>query len=443
SVKLSGFVTQSTSCIAGPPAFSDEAKREALLLPRLRRDDPPRQVLIGRNGDLLRGEIEAMTSTHLSFRAGLETFKVPLDRVAAAVWVKKPDKTAPAAKAEDKPAAGKTTAVNEEDEEEEEDGDAPRQGKIQFAVAAKLKGLFAARAVEGAVQVNAAPAAVKMLAAAANPADAAAGGALSKSATPSGGKDVPGLQWLDLTNGGRIGLTVESWSGDKVTGQHPLLGKCSIPTSLVYRLSIKPPAPAGALAALADWSLVNTPDPVLPDDEGTSSPLAGKEGPDFKLPMLEGDDFALSNNRGKVVVLDFWATWCGPCVKSLPGLVEAMAEFPADKAILVTLNQGETKDQVKKFLEARGLKMAVAMDASQAVAKKYGVDGIPHTVVLAPDGKVAFVKTGYEPDGDKKIAEAVRTAMGGAPAGKKEEPEAPKVVEPAPGEPLLPAPKLN
>jgi hypothetical protein len=64
-------------------------------------------------------------------------------------------------------------------------------------------------------------------------------------------------------------------------------------------------------------------------------------------------------------------------------------------------------------------------------------------VVLAPDGKVAFVKTGYEPDGDKKIAEAVRTAMGGAPAGKKEEPEAPKVVEPAPGEPLLPAPKLN
>ncbi len=441
SVKLSAFVTQSTSCIAGPPAFSDEAKREALLLPRMRRDDPPRQVLVGRNGDLLRGEIEAMTSTHLSFRAGLETFKVPLDRVAAAVWVKKPDKDAPAAKVGEKPAAKKTAAAD--DEEEEDGGDAPQPGRVRLAITAKLRGLFAARAVE----MDQAPATLRLLAAAANPVDAVVGDVLSKPATPSpGGKAVPSLQWLDLTNGGRIGLTVESWSGDKVTGQHPLLGKCSIPSSLVYRLSIKPPAPAGALAALADWTLVNTPDPVLPDDEGTSSPLSGKEGPDFKLPMLEGADFALSNNRGKVVVLDFWATWCGPCVKSLPGLVEAMAEFPADKAILVTVNQGETKDQVKKFLEARGLKMAVAMDASQAVAKKYGVDGIPHTVVLAPDGKVAFVKTGYEPDGDKKIAEAVRTAMGGAPAAKKEKEEPPKgdkVEAPAPGEPLLPAPKVN
>jgi peroxiredoxin len=434
-IKVSAFSTQTSSCLAGPPAYSDDARREALLLPRMRRDDPPRQVLIGRNGDLLRGEIEAMTSTHLSFRAGMETFKVPLDRVAAAVWVKKPDKTAP------KEDADKKTASDSGDE----GGKPQAKAGLRLAIAQKLAGLFAgnAAAPEKAQAMEAKPLPPGVRIASTAPGD--------KKDEKKDGKEEKGVQWLDLTNGGRLGLTVESWSGDKVTGQHPLLGHCSIPSSLVYRLSIKAPAPAGALAALADWALVNTPDPVLPEDEGTSSPLAGKPGADFKLPMLEGADFALSNNRGKVVVLDFWATWCGPCVKSLPGLVEAMAEFPADKAMLVTVNQGETKDQVKKFIEARNLKMAVAMDGDQAVAKKYGVEGIPHTVVIAPDGKVAFVKTGYEPDGDKKIAEAVRKALPDAPAEKKEEdkpkdedkPKEAKAPEAPAGEPLLPAPKLN
>ena len=94
-----------------------------------------------------------------------------------------------------------------------------------------------------------------------------------------------------------------------------------------------------------------------------------------------------------LVLIDFWATWCGPCVKSLPGLVEAMASYPEDKVAFVAVNQGETKEQVEKFLTTRGLKMAVALDGDQSVAKKYGVDGIPHTVVIGRDGKVALVKT--------------------------------------------------
>ncbi|HWB07470.1 MAG TPA: TlpA disulfide reductase family protein [Verrucomicrobiales bacterium] len=430
SIKLSNFATQASSSIAGPPAFNDDARREALLLPRMRRDDPPRQVLIGRNGDLLRGEIEAMTSTHLSFRAGLETFKVPLDRVSAAVWVKKPDKNAAGKDGDKTGANNKRPAAPDSDGENEEDGEPVVRNRL--GIAQKLAGLFAVKAAEVKVQAEAGAVAGRAVV---NP-------ETSKAAPAGDGKSdaPPSLQWLDLTNGGRLGLNVESWSGDKVIGQHPLLGHCSIPASLVYRVSVKAPPPAGALAVLADWTLVNTPDPVLPDDEGTSSPLVGKLSEDFKLPTVDGGSFALSNNRGKVVVLDFWATWCGPCVKSLPGLVEAMAAFPKDQAMFVAVNQGETKEQVKKFLEARGLDMAVAMDGDQSVARKYGVDGIPHTVVVAPDGKVAFVKTGYEPDGDKQIAEAVRKVL---PKASPEKPEGAKPADPASGEPLLPAPNLK
>lgn len=131
-------------------------------------------------------------------------------------------------------------------------------------------------------------------------------------------------------------------------------------------------------------------------------------------------------------------------MKSLPGLVEAMAAFPAEKVIFLAVNQGETKEQVEKFLTARGLKMSVALDADQGVAKKYGVDGIPHTVVIGRDGKVALVKTGYEPEGEKKIAEAVTKALEGGATGPEptpsDKPEE-KKSESAAEEPLLPAPK--
>lgn len=411
AVKLMDLSMDLSPCMAGPPAFSEEAKKEALLLPRLRREDPPRQVLIGRNGDLLRGEIEGLTTTHLAFRSGLENFNVPVDRVAAAVWLivppkPEPKKDAPAPKKKDK------------------DGD---DGEI-LAPLADDDSVFIV------VKAPIVPAAEK------------------KEKKPEPKKDEPkeekkpapkpGLQWLDLTNGGRLSLKVDSWTAEAVTGQHPLLGKCIIPRNLVHHFTLKEPPPPAALSALSEWKLTPTPDPVPPEDDGKESPLAGKAAPDFKLLMLEGDDFDLSKAKGKVVVLDFWATWCGPCVKSLPGIIEAMAEFPSGDVMFIAVNQGESKDQVKKFLTARGWQMPVAFDADQKVAKKFNVEGIPHTVVIDRDGKIAFTKTGAAPDSAKKIAAAVQQALEGAPPEKDEKKDQHGKETPEdPDAPLLPAPK--
>ena len=389
AVKLMDLSMDTSPCMAGPPPFTDDARREALILPRLRREDPPRHVLVGRNGDLLRGEIEGMTSTHLAFRAGLENFKVPVDRVAAAVWLIPPPKP----EAPPTPAAPSKSAEPEKKEKKERKDEisVPELPEMQFITV-----------LEGSPVVDAKD---------------------TKPEEPGKPEKPKGVvQWLDLTNGGRISLAVESWNADVITGTHPILGKCRLPRKLVHNLTLKEPAPPAALTALSGWQLTPTADPVIPEDSGESSPLAGKAAPDFKLPMLEGDDFALSDNKGKVIVLDFWATWCGPCVKSLPGLIEAMAEFPTEEVAFIAVNQGESKDQVKKFLTARQWKMPVGFDSDQKVGGKFGVQGIPHTVVIGRDGSVAFTKTGYEADGDKKIAEAVKKALE-APRPKTESKE--------------------
>ena len=217
--------------------------------------------------------------------------------------------------------------------------------------------------------------------------------------------------WLLLNNGGRLGLNVERFDADMIIGQNALLGACRVPLKQVHGIRSTVPPESTAMLALRDWKLKFAPEPVLPESGGESSPLLKQDAKPFKLPLLGGGDFDLAQEKGKVIVLDFWATWCGPCVKSLPGMIDEMAAFDSKKVRFIGVNQAEAKDTVKSFLDTRGWKLEVALDANQRVGQTFGVEGIPHTVIIGPDGKVAYVKTGFEPDGAKKIAETVRKLL--------------------------------
>jgi len=223
--------------------------------------------------------------------------------------------------------------------------------------------------------------------------------------------------WLVLLNGARIGLVVDKFEEETISGHHPVYGQCRIPVSQVCAIYSAMPAPNEAMKSFSNWRLAYAPEPVIPGAGGGGSETSaslGKPAAGFKLPLLAGGEFELGKEKGKVVVLDFWATWCGPCIKSLPGLIEAMSAFPSDRVKLIGVNQGEGADEVKQFLATRGWKLNVAMD-SGTVARQYGVDGIPHTVIVGPDGKIAWVKTGYTPDGDKEAAAEVTKLLGTAP----------------------------
>ena len=483
SVTLSGFSSRSVPGHTWLPDVSTETKTQALTVPRFRKDDPARHAIIAANGDVLRGEIEGATESHFAFRSGLETLRVPRDRVKAAIWLKKPlpDATpaaepSPAQKlldhrierrmnysngsfssligAIEREAAG--LKINRPAKQDARSFPFQFGGQTVGEALEQVCALFGLKYrldKDGSIVIEQAPTIPKGLVQKsywlkpdAFPEKASAQEILAAKGVPFPGGSSASWQaaarqltvtnttenlsklgevlaanfggslgspthWLLLTSGARLGLAVEKFDPDFVLGHHPVYGACKVPMAQIFVVRTSMPEPTTTMNSLQDWRLVFAPEPVLPETGGEGSPMLGKAAPAFKLTLLGGGDFDLAQERGKVVVLDFWATWCGPCIKSLPGLIEAMSAFPADQVKLIGVNQGEGGEVVKRFLEARGLKLTVAMDGTQSVARQYGVDGIPHTVIVGPDGKVAWVKTGFSPDGDTEAANAVKQLL--------------------------------
>ena len=124
-------------------------------------------------------------------------------------------------------------------------------------------------------------------------------------------------------------------------------------------------------------------------------PLLGKTAPTFKLELLEGGDFDLSQQKDKnIVILDFWATWCGPCKKVMP-IIEEIAEEYKDKGVVViAVDLKEEPEKIRTFLEEQDLHPIVALDKDGKVASLYEAKSIPQTVIIGIDGMVQAVYVG-------------------------------------------------
>ncbi len=133
------------------------------------------------------------------------------------------------------------------------------------------------------------------------------------------------------------------------------------------------------------------------DDEEEVT-LEGQEAPQIELKTLDGQAFTLSEVKAKVVVLDFWATWCPPCREGLPKLQSVYDWAAAEKkdVAIYTVNLQELPQQVRDFWTKGKFTMPVIMDADGETAEAYGVQSIPQTFVIS-GGKVAHVHVGYDP----------------------------------------------
>jgi peroxiredoxin len=235
-------------------------------------------------------------------------------------------------------------------------------------------------------------------------------------------------------DGIRVTFTPDQFAGDTLSGRSDVLGATRVRVGEIDQLLIGTGIEEAAEhLTYGQWKLQNAPEPIEPAPEGgssgngatgTESPLVGKPAPDFELELVGGKSFHLADSKGKVVVLDFWATWCGPCIQAMPQVEKVTGEFDQKDVQLVAVNLQETPQQIKAMLERHQLKIPrVALDKDGSIAEKYQANAIPQTVIIGRDGNVARLFVGGGPHLGDQLREAIKATLAGEKpkeAGKSE-----------------------
>jgi peroxiredoxin len=142
-----------------------------------------------------------------------------------------------------------------------------------------------------------------------------------------------------------------------------------------------------------------------------SATLTGYTAPNITLSDTDGVTISLSSLKGSVVVLDFWATWCSPCVRSLPKLNQLWNDNRAAGMKVFAVNEGEPKNTITNFITSNHYTLPVLMDTDGVAGDAFKVGGIPQTVIIGKDGSIKKVIVGFDPDSEKLIRAAVESAL--------------------------------
>lgn len=140
-----------------------------------------------------------------------------------------------------------------------------------------------------------------------------------------------------------------------------------------------------------------------------SSDIEPKPAPDFTLPSegggQSGENIKLSDLKGQVVVMNFWASWCGPCRKEMPLLEELYVKYKDLGVVLLGINVESEPGKAFKFLEKVPVSFPILLDKENKVTELYSVDAMPTTVIIDRDGQIRTHHRGYK-DGYEDLYEA-------------------------------------
>ncbi len=355
-IEITNFRIEQTAGSIPLRIIDKKSKQNTLTIPRSLREDLPTHALIAPNGDLLRGKLIAAVGDTIQFEANSEVFDFPRKRVSAIVWLTEPEATVEETKSPD---------------EKAKPGDAGLLNPFEPSEYEKLKKF-----------------------------------------------NFKVTHQIVMKDGSRLQIRSDRIEDGKYVGHSAILGKCTLPISNVHSMTRSAPTPIHKAAKLDlivfdDWNLTLTPDPVIPSgDEAPASPMIGMKAPEIELTMLDESKFSLKAQKGKIVVLDFWATWCGPCIKAMPDVKKAVAAFPVEAVTFCAVNQAESPPIINGFLKNRKWEdTPVALDFTMKVSNAYQVKGIPHTVVIDPNGKIAWVHSGYSETLKTDLFEAIAAIM--------------------------------
>jgi len=221
-------------------------------------------------------------------------------------------------------------------------------------------------------------------------------------------------------NGRRLTYFAQRMEGQVLHGQSEVLGDCHVGLDTIDQLLIGPAIDkSAATLVFHQWKLRPAAEPLpTPEEgadpgssEGLESVLVGKPAPPIELDFLDGKKFRLGDYKGKVLVIDFWASWCGPCLQTMPQVEKVAAEFAEQGVKLVAINLEESPERIRMALERLKLEMTVALDRDGRIAERYGATSIPQTVIIDREGKVARLFVGGSPRFDATLRQALKSVL--------------------------------
>lgn len=141
----------------------------------------------------------------------------------------------------------------------------------------------------------------------------------------------------------------------------------------------------------------------------TTLTKVGDKAPSFSCKTTDGQAFDLAKQKGKIVMINFFATWCGPCNSELPVLQKNIWEKYRDNKSfsLIILGREHTAEEVSAFVKTKGFTMPFAPDPGREIFKLYATQSIPRNVIVGKDGKIIFQSIGYSEQEFKKIEEVL------------------------------------
>ena len=311
--------------------LDDEKKERLLTLPRNQKSSPPTHLLYSPAGDYLRCRLMTYSKEQMKVEVHLSEMSMPSNRVSHIIWLH-------------------PEILLKEMKEKSAPPDAPL---------------------------------------------------IAEKPEPQADRSIHDVQVI-FADGNRSTFSPTEVTSTRIVGHSDVIGACSYLISSSAEIAFGEGInDAARELPFHQWVLTPAPEPLYMTataggsaDDGLASAFVGKPAPDFRLDLLTGEPFVLSEQKGKIIALDFWATWCGPCILTMPLMEEAMKQFDPDQVELISVNMEERPEQVREVLERHQFSAKVAMDIDGAIGRRYQVDSIPQLVLVDQEGNVARLYIG-------------------------------------------------